>query len=84
MTFEDMCTLEPLLALLRDDINRVSSRGKKHFCANKAWVRRFKPRLIRLVGWYAYKEELRTSEAYELAYRTLYSLLPNCRHCRCL
>lgn len=85
MTFDEMMQLEPELQELRDDIAAVEDdEANSWFCANRLWMRRFKPRLIELVGSLARVEELRTSEAYSLAYRELYQRLPNCRNCLCI
>ena len=45
----------------------------------------YKPRMVELVGMCARSDDpaLRTSDAYDTAYRRLYELLPNCRQCLC-
>ena len=59
----------------------VKDTGGPSFCANDVWYRpgSFKSRLVRLAGWWAEKPELRTSEAYDVAYDELYQQLPDCR-----
>lgn len=80
-TWEELVALEPRLAELYTEARAV--RRTRRFCANAVWVRQFKPRLLRLAGWYAEKPELRTTGAYDVAYRTLYAALPDCRGCLC-
>jgi hypothetical protein len=85
MTLDEMIQLEPGLQELREDVAVVEDdKTSSSFCANRLWIRRFKPRLIELVGSLAGVEELRTSEAYDVAYRELYQILPPCRNCLCL
>jgi hypothetical protein len=43
-----------------------------------------KAQLNPLVGWFARAPELRTSEAWDTAYKHLYKLLPDCRRCGCV
>lgn len=73
---------EPRLATLRAEIEGI--RSGREFCANELWMGPvgFKPRVTALVGWRAELDDpsLRTSAAYEMAYRTLYALLPDCQH----
>jgi hypothetical protein len=74
-------------------------RRKRTWCANEAWFGYFayggnwsaKARLLELVGWERIPDPtnphdrlLRTSSAYDCAYRALYDSLPNCRRCACL
>jgi hypothetical protein len=85
MTLDEMCELERGLKELRDDVAAVEDDGTKpQFCANTIWIRKFKPRLVKLVGVSAQIDELRTIAAYDLAYRTLYQMLPACRNCLCI
>jgi len=87
LTFEKLCELEPgLLELYRQACAVKDDRRKRSFCANAIWYREFKPVLVQLVGWTARKQDpvLRTSEAYRLAYDTIYHALPDCRNCWCL
>lgn len=56
----------------------------EHFCANNVWYEHFKPRLFPLVGWECRNPEIRTQEAWDLAYETIYEALPPCRDCLCL
>jgi hypothetical protein len=83
--FAELCQAEPRLAELERDIRSVKDTGKE-FCANEHWYVSpgFRARLYHLAGWHAEKPELRTSQAYDIAYDHLYALLPNCRKCRCI
>lgn len=62
----------------------LAVRGGAGFCANRAWYERggFRSHLGRLVGWGARHDDpwVRSREAYDLAYHTLYRILPDCDH----
>ena len=76
-----LAAASPGLRELYRDIKAVKDDGPS-FCANQVWYLRFKPRLIELVGYWANGPDiLRTDEAYDVAYQTLYELLPDCRDC---
>jgi hypothetical protein len=79
MTFADLASLEPQLGALLREARHVDASSDA-FCANGVWYGSFKPRLLLLVGWEASNPALRTSEAYDLAYETIYDALPDCRH----
>ena len=85
MTWDEIAVVEPRLQELYDEARAVRD-GKKEgrFCANMIWSERFRPRLVRLAGFYAAKEDLRTTTAYEIAYEKIYRPLPACRNCSCL
>lgn len=57
-------------------------RKDKKYCANVYWYRPggFKSQLVQLVGYGAETEELKTEEAYDVCYKYLYNLLPDCKH----
>jgi hypothetical protein len=65
---------------------------KRRFCANREWYgyrhpeHGFKRRLCYLVGWgrRGGLDWLRSSAAYDVAYRHLDGLLPDCQECACL
>jgi hypothetical protein len=83
LTWDDLVVIEPALAELLAEIKAVSSH--ENFCANLVWYGYggrpgFKKRMSLLVGYYARKPELRTMDAYDVAYETCYDLLPDCRH----
>lgn len=77
---------EPELARLQYDAMAVRDEGGNSFCANKVWYVSFEPQLKQLVGNNARADDplLRSQEAYELSYHTLYKLLPDCRNCVCV
>lgn len=88
MTWKDIVRLEPRLADLLKEAQTVDGSGE-HFCANRIWYgtppdHGMKGRLQYLVGLMAANPKLRTSEAYDLAYQTIYRALPDCRRCMCL
>ncbi len=91
LTWQDLVEREPRLADLRIVAERVRDAGDGSFCANASWYGYggqlgLKPRLLRLVGWGAQSRDpvLRSCDAYDVAYQTLYDLLPDCRGCGCV
>jgi hypothetical protein len=95
--FHRLCELEPRLRQLHEQIRAVRDDPvQPSFCANAAWYgfgawreRGFKREMSSLVGLERYEEdpsapeELKTREAYDVAYSVLYRLLPDCRNCDC-
>lgn len=88
-TFNDLCFHSPVLASLHKlakEFQRLTS--PEPFCANAVWYSAMKPVMEREVGFIAHSPKLRSREAYDLAYNTLYNALPNCSHreggCGCL
>lgn len=79
--WEEMVALEPRLAALYEEAKAV--KRTRRFCANTVWVRDFKPRLRRLVGYFAEEPRLRDDLAYERAFSKIYYALPDCRGCFC-
>jgi hypothetical protein len=89
ITFDEIVALEPELQRLRNEARAIRDDGSKSgFCANAIWYGHgeyeglgFKPRLKCLVGWKRREgpEVLKSSEAYYVAYRTIYKELPDCR-----
>jgi hypothetical protein len=90
LTFRTLARLEPRLReLLAEARSHHNNRGPV-FCANAVWYGYpghrpgLKYHLSRLVGWTAERAgDVRTSEAYDVAYHTIYQALPDCRG-RCL
>lgn len=82
LTWEMLAEREPRLADLRREVEAVCDSGEGRFCANQWWYGLFKLRMMKLVGDLAERDDavIRSSESYDLAYRTLYDLLPDCRH----
>ncbi len=80
---------EPRLAEIRRSVERVRDEddGTGSFCANRVWYAPGGPKaqLVQLVGWESDVDHpaLRNSVAYDVAYKALYSLLPDCRNCWC-
>lgn len=82
-TWEQIEKLDPSLHVL---LRRA--RNQKGNCANAAW---YGPDGIREAmsaaighGRTHGPSELKTSAAYDVAYRTLFAALPNCSGCGCL
>ncbi len=79
-----LCEKEPRLRGLYAQARAIrDDRHTPSFCANNVWVNALKPQLLELVGWEARNPDLRTSEAYDLAYEMVYEALPDCRNCLC-
>jgi hypothetical protein len=83
-TFAQLCELEPGLSRLLAEAKaeKAAQRADRRYCANRVWYRRFKWRLLALVGWERPDKHpvLSSTTAYDVAYRTIYDNLPNCRH----
>ncbi len=86
-TWSQLVRHEPRLTELRRSVEQVRDRGRSSFCANKVWYASGGPKaqLVRLVGWESEVDHpaLRNSVAYDVAYKALYALLPDCRNCFC-
>ena len=93
LTWAALVEREPALGQLEREMRafRRTPLGDD-FCANARWYgygrfrgMGYKPRLVALVGMCARSDDpdLRTSDAYDTAYRRLYGLLPDCRDCGC-
>ena len=83
ITWEEITRIEPELQNLLEEAKAVKAEND-NFCANKVWVREFKLRLVKLVGYEAKLKSLQNKEAYDLAYDKIYKELPDCRNCSCL
>src|SRR5919202_6993179 len=93
LTWGELVEREPALGLLERELRALRRQGRPaDFCANEVWYgyrrwrgRGFRERVVGLVGWCAESTDpdLRTSAAYEVAYRRLYELLPDCCQCAC-
>lgn len=80
--------LQRQILALPVDLPLEAFRWAATTCANAIWYGYggypgIKPRLLGLVGWHARNPALRSSAAYDLAYRRLYDDLPGCRNCSC-
>ncbi len=88
LTWAALVTAEPRLGHLLREIRAVRAT-RDRFCANSLWYgyanprHGFKARVCALVGWdrAGGPPELRTHQAYDVAYQTLYAALPDCRRC---
>jgi hypothetical protein len=87
LTWELMVEIEPRLNALWLEACTVSSKYKKHFCANSFWYgygspeQGFKGRVSKLAGFDAANPKLRGMDAYSIAYEKIYKALPDCRNC---
>ena len=82
MNFGVLVRHEPRLLELLNEASAVKGK-EKYFCANRLWHKDFKPRMEQMVGMHLAKNApaiMRTSKAYDCAYDTLYSVLPDCKH----
>lgn len=83
-TFDQILVLDPsLICLLR----RAQSCNQGN-CANAAWYGPdgIRAEMTRVIGHRRTHgpSELKTSAAYDVAYKTLYAALPDCKGCGCL
>jgi hypothetical protein len=93
ITFEMLCELDPRLVDLYNRAQAVrDDKPLSSFCANRVWYGRnnqgggLRGQLVKLVGYEASRDadaRLRTPEAYDVAYYSIYDALPNCRNCGC-
>jgi hypothetical protein len=91
VTWANLVAAEPRLAALLAEARSIrDDRRHPTFCANAVWYgyrgygHGLKARLEQLVGWDRKGHQLLGTEAaYDLAYDTIYSALPNCRQCGC-
>ncbi len=85
LSFEDLCRIEPRLRTLAEDLRKARAEldlemlaeGEDCLRAQDLWFQKFKPRMLKLVGWDAVNapQELRDSDAYEVAYRALVDII---------
>jgi hypothetical protein len=83
VTYEQLAKLDPSLNVL---LRRA--RNQSGNCANAAWYGPdgIRAEMTRVIGHGRTHgpSELKTSAAYDIAYRTLYAALPACDGCGCL
>lgn len=92
LSWDDLVQREPRLQTLLDRVERIRADAdpRRPFCANFHWYgyddgNGIVRRLCELVGWGRQPSDaLATREAYDIAYRTLYDQLPDCRSCGCI
>jgi hypothetical protein len=72
VSWELLVDLEPRLELLLDDVKDARPEHRRGFNYQRCWGR-FKNRISDLVGWHRSTGDprLRTTQAYETAYRVL-------------
>lgn len=79
--------LEPRLNTVLAAARDVRDTGGGTFCANTAWGQDggLKDQMEPLVGWDRKNKGgfIATSDAYDIAYETIYNALPDCRNCIC-
>jgi len=76
MNFSQLTEIEPELQNLANRIERFSrSKNRQRQHITEDWYRRFKPTMVKLVGFYARHPKLRTIECYNFTYNYLYRLL---------
>lgn len=75
--FNELCRLEPRLRTLY--ASALACHAEKHDTPTDVWFLRFKPRLLKLVGWYAEQPDpaLHSSEAYDIAYQYILTAIPD-------
>ena len=95
LVWAELVEIEPALLGLANAAAAYekASRGEDSICANNRWYghgpwrgRGLRGQLVSLVGFLSRRPDprLKTTEAYDLAYRHIYRLLPDCRSCGCL
>lgn len=97
ITWQQLIELEPRLRDLLDTAKAIRDDSEEpHFCANKLWYGSrenghrepgLKDELLELVGMCSANKDhpvLGSSRAYDVAYLTIYDVLPECRGCSCL
>jgi hypothetical protein len=84
ITFDRICELDHEVRVLFEDAKRAGDEDK-YFDGIAAWFGEhgyerysFKQRLCDLVGWSRHREpvELQSSEAYDVAYKTIFDAMP--------
>lgn len=93
LTFRELVKLEPKLGELLKQAQTVKDDGsQEYYCGNAVWYGYdgypgFKSSLCALIGFDRLEEgdeRLYSSDAYEIAYQTVYDALPCCRgECGC-
>ena len=85
-TWQQLVKAEPELKELLEEAQSVDG-SDPHFCANNVWYAAggLRERLCFLVGWITQRNDpvLKTSAAYDVAYKKIYAALPDCQDCWC-
>jgi hypothetical protein len=74
MNFEQLCKIEPELAKLENDIFRYL-KSKERGNVVEAWYRKFKPKMLLLVGYSAKNPKMQRADYYDVIYLHLFELL---------
>jgi hypothetical protein len=90
-TWKELTRIEPrLLALYRAARKIREERWREEnrqlpFCLMDTYYQEIKPKLLRLVGFYAQSKNprIRTSEAFDVAFKKVHYALPVCDGCEC-
>ena len=88
MNWQQMVTLEPRLGKLLEEVQSQKHRRNPNFCRESFWGGTVKDsgevgikyHMCSMVGFGAAVKELRTTEAYNIAYRILFNQVANCKH----
>jgi hypothetical protein len=85
-TWDELAALDARLVDLLNLARSYQNGRRRRFCAIHVYVWELKPRLLALVGWdrRAGPDLLRTEAAYDVALKTVYGALPDCRGCACI
>ena len=84
-TWPKLVKAEPRLIELFRQAEAISSENDPHFCANKVWIKKLKPRLAGLVGGEVKDHPMLGSiQAYDIASRMVFRVLPGCQDCSCM
>ena len=75
LTFESLCALEPQLRILALACRHYWLSRHSDRETERRWFLEIKPAMAKLVGDCANNPELRSSQAYDMAYQYLYDLL---------
>jgi len=72
----------------KKEIAHVEANGEQPrltYCGNQTWYENYKPLVVRLIGRERKQHHsvLSSSEAYEVAYKHLYELIPACERSSC-
>ena len=83
-TWLEIIAIEPgLKDLFIEAQNEKDPGNTPGYCANNIWYRKYKPRLVDLVGYCGVNLEIASEFDYGTAYRKIYNQLPGCRNCQC-
>lgn len=73
-TFEQILDIEPRLKTLKSTCEDLADRGD-FTIKSRIWYRVIKQDMKSLVGWFAEREEMRSSDYYDTVYKKLIDIL---------